>query len=64
MAKGDDITGELTGDPFLVCTYCHKPCDGTLRDEYGELVLGLSLPICVACALDFDDEPGPWSDWG
>lgn len=49
---------------ILRCTYCHKPCDGTLRDEYGELVLGLSLPICVACALDFDDEPGPWSDWG
>lgn len=51
------------GDSLTACTYCKKPCDGTKRDAYGELVMGVDLPVCDECSEDFENEDGPWNDW-
>lgn len=44
------------------CTYCKKPCDGTLSDAYGEYVLRRTLPVCAECHRDFLHEDGPWNE--
>lgn len=48
----------------LRCYLCEKPCDGSLRDEFGEWVMGFDkLPVCEGCDEHLENEPFDHKDW-